>query len=142
MAVGGGLTNVEAWRTRIPRYRLEGAKCGACGRIHYPPLKACPYCGSRELSPIQLPRQGRLLGFTVLYSVEEGGRGEAPTIVGLVDLGVAKVVAEIVDVADSGQLKIGTPVEAVFRRIHEEDEEGVIVYGVKFRPKPGGRENG
>ncbi len=136
----GGLRNVEAWRTRIPRYRLLGARCRSCGRLHYPPLKACPYCGSRDLEEAQLPRQGRLLAYTAVYSVEEGGREESPVYVGLIDLGVARVVAELTDVVDPSQLKPGAPVEAVFRMISEEDDEGVIVYGVKFRPVPGAGE--
>jgi len=31
-----------------------------------------------------------------------------------------------------GELSVGTNVEAVFRRIYEDD--GVIRYGIKFRP--------
>jgi len=133
----GGLRNVEAWRTRLQRYRLLGARCRSCGRLHYPPLKSCPYCGSRDLEEAQLPRQGRLLSYTAVYSVEEGSREESPVYVGLVDLGVARVVAELTDVSDPSQLRPGAAVEAVFRRIGEEGDEGVVVYGVKFRPVQG-----
>lgn len=44
-----------------------------------------------------------------------------------------KLVGQLVDYADS-QLKIGQKVEVVLRRIKETDKEGVIPYGVKFKP--------
>jgi uncharacterized OB-fold protein len=138
-AVAEGPVTVDQWRTRLYRYRLLGGRCRDCGRAFYPPLRACPYCGSRSVEEVRLPRQGRLITYTVLYSVEEGARGESPVAVGLVDLGVARVLAEIVD-AEPSELSAGMPVEAVFRRLYEDGEEGVIVYGVKFRPAGGGSE--
>ncbi|BAA80876.2 conserved hypothetical protein AcaC [Aeropyrum pernix K1] len=128
-------STVREWRTRVPRYRLLGGRCSDCGRSFYPPAKACPYCGSRNVAETELPRVGRLEAYTVLYSVESGARDRSPVVIGLVDLGVAKVVSEIVDVSDPESLERGVQVEAVFRRIYEDGDEGVIVYGVKFRPK-------
>ena len=122
------------WRKRIPRYRLVGARCQECGRIHYPPRPACPYCGSRRLEETLLPRKGVLESYTVVYSVPGDSRLHAPVLVGMVRLenGV-RVVAELTD-ADPENLKPGTPVEAVVRRIREDGETGIIAYGVKFRP--------
>ena len=131
--MAGESVNVDQWRTRIYRYRLLGGRCRECGKAFYPPLPRCPYCASESVEEVRLPRHGKLLSYTVLYSVEEGARRESPVVVGLVDLGVARVLSEIVDV-DLGELKTGMRVEAVFRRLYEEGEEGVIVYGVKFRP--------
>ena len=122
----------ESWRTRIARYRLLGGVCSACGRAHYPPRESCPYCGERPVKEVELPRAGKLLSYTILYSVEEQDRGESPIVVGLIDLGVARVVSEIVDV-DPESLHSGITVEAVFRRLRVDGETGVIVYGVKFR---------
>ncbi|MCE4611988.1 MAG: Zn-ribbon domain-containing OB-fold protein [Desulfurococcales archaeon] len=133
--MAGESVNVDQWRTRIYRYRLLGGRCRECGRAFYPPLPKCPYCSSEDVEEVRLPRQGKLVSYTILYSVEEGARRESPVIVGLVDLGVARVVSEIVD-AEPGTLKSGMAVEAVFRRLYEEGDEGVIVYGVKFRPAP------
>ncbi len=137
-----GLT-VDQWRYRSQRYRLQGGRCRDCGRAFYPHLKSCPYCSSRSTEALELPRSGRLEAFTILYSVERGARGESPVVVGLVDLGVSRVISEIVD-ADPGSLKSGIPVEAVFRRLSADGDEGVIVYGIKFRPLMVGRadENG
>jgi hypothetical protein len=43
------------------------------------------------------------------------------------------VAAQLTDV-DAGQVSIGMPVEMVTRKMRESGEEGVIVYGYKFRP--------
>ncbi|MFP3080380.1 MAG: Zn-ribbon domain-containing OB-fold protein [Acidilobus sp.] len=125
------------WRLRSPLYRLEGARCKACGRVHFPPKKACPYCGSRELEPVELPKRGRLISYTIVYAVPEGAREYSPVYVGLVDLGVTKVVAELTDVTDTSKLKRGLEVEAVLRRTRVDGEAGLIYYALKFRPSMG-----
>lgn len=121
------------WRRRGSLYRLEAARCRECGRTHYPPTAACPYCGSKSLETVQLPRVGVLESYTVVYTPPEGARQEAPVAVGLVNLGGVRVVAELTDV-DPGELRSGMKVEAVLRRVREDGEAGVIYYAVKFRP--------
>ena len=39
--------------------------CIACGRLHHPPGPVCPYCHSRELSPVAVSGRGTLAAFTV-----------------------------------------------------------------------------
>ena len=129
------------WRERIYRYRLEAGRCRSCGRAHYPPHQACPHCGSRSLDRIELPRTGRLLSYSVVYSVSQESRERAPIVIGLVDLGVARVIAEISDVAE-GELRNGIQVEAVLRKVFEEGEAGLITYAVKFRPTLGAGSGG
>ncbi len=121
------------WRVRPQVYRLEAARCEDCGRIHYPPAAACPYCGSRRLTRVTLPRVGVLESFTVVYSVPEGARASSPIALGLVNLGGVRVVAELTDV-DPHELRTGLKVEAVLRKLREDREAGLIYYGVKFRP--------
>ncbi|MCE4604855.1 MAG: OB-fold domain-containing protein [Aeropyrum sp.] len=126
---------VIQWRARLSRYRLVGGKCRECQKAFYPRVKSCPYCGSRSVDDVELPRVGRLVAYTAVYSVESEARSGSPVVVGLVDLGVARVVSEITDVADPDKLERGSQVEAVFRKLYEDGDEGVIVYGVKFRPR-------
>jgi len=121
------------WRGRIPRYRLVGARCKQCGRTHYPPSQACPYCGSTELEPVALPRMGRLLSYTVINYPPGDSRLEAPVILGLVELDGVKIIAELTDVLPEELPNIET-VEAVVRRVEEQGEAGVIGYAIKFRP--------
>ena len=121
------------WRRKGPLYRLEAARCAACGRVHYPPAAACPYCGSRRLERVELPREGVLESYTLVYSVPEGARREAPVPVGLVNLGGVRVLAELTDV-DPDSLRPGIRVEAVLRRVRDDREAGIIYYALKFRP--------
>ncbi|MCE4608134.1 MAG: Zn-ribbon domain-containing OB-fold protein [Caldisphaeraceae archaeon] len=122
------------WRKKVSVYRLYGSRCKACGKVHYPPKKACPYCGSRDLELIELPKRGKLLSYTTIYAVPEGARPKSPVYFGLIDLGITKVVAELTDVADKNSLKEGIEVEAVLRRTREDRDSGLIYYLLKFRP--------
>jgi uncharacterized OB-fold protein len=44
------------------------------------------------------------------------------------------VTAQLTDV-DPDELEIGMPVEMVTRKLREEGEDGLIVYGYKFRKR-------
>ncbi|MCG2895496.1 MAG: Zn-ribbon domain-containing OB-fold protein, partial [Vulcanisaeta sp.] len=104
------------WR-RIPQYyRLEGVQCVKCGRIYYPPRAVCE-CGSREFRPYQLPSMGKLLNFTVLYSVPVEFEKMKPLIIGSVDLGGVRGVGQIVDCMNPEKLTPGMDVEVVFRMV-------------------------
>ncbi|MEM1873247.1 MAG: Zn-ribbon domain-containing OB-fold protein [Acidilobaceae archaeon] len=126
-------TPPAVWRLRESLYRLLGRQCRDCGRVHYPPLKACPYCSSRNLSDVELPRRGRLVSYSIVYSTPSHRREKTPLIVGLIDLGVARVVAEITD-ADASEIREDMEVEAVLRKLREDGASGLIVYALKFRP--------
>ncbi len=129
-----GWSPAKVWRSRTYRYRLIAGRCRSCGRAHYPPANACPYCGSRDLDNVELPRVGRLLSYSVVYATPFEDKDRSPIIIGLIDLGgVAKLIAEVVDVRPE-DLRIGDRVEAVFRRIAVDGDTGLIVYGIKFRP--------
>ncbi len=130
------MTMQKHWRNRKSLYRLEGAQCLDCGRVFYPPAPRCIYCGSGRVERRQLSRRGTLLSYSIVYSVSDEGRKEAPVIVGLVDLGDARVIAEVTD-ADPGEVQAGMQVEAVLRRLGVDGESGVIYYGLKFRPALG-----
>ena len=128
------MSPARVWRERGARYRLEGSKCRKCGRVFYPPKPACPYCGSLEVEKVELPKRGKVISYTIEYTVPEGYRHLAPLIIALIELenGV-KVLAPLTDVKPD-EVYIGMPVEATLRRVWEESNEGLIVYGIKFAP--------
>ena len=122
------------WRERIPYYRLEGIECAKCGRRSYPPAPVCPHCGSSEVRRVELPRTGRLLSYTVVYSVPEGFREYAPIILGLVELDDGtRLVSQLTDTSPE-ELEDDMRVEAVLRRAQVDGEYGLIYYALKFRP--------
>jgi len=129
----GEWSSARVWRSRVYRYRLIAGRCRSCGRAHYPPANACPYCSSRDLDEVELPRVGRLISYSVVYATPFEDRDRSPVVIGLIDLGIARLVAEVVDVKP-GDLRVGDRVEAVFRRIAVDGNTGLIVYGIKFRP--------
>ncbi len=128
------LSPAQIWRTRIPRYRLIGKECKKCGRRHYPPRPACPYCGSRELVEVELPRTGVIESYTVIHTVMEGFKDRAPLIIATIKLDDGtRVVAPITD-AEPEDVRTGMRVEAVLRRIRDDGSYGLIGYGTAFRP--------
>jgi uncharacterized OB-fold protein len=128
------ISPARVWREKNARYRLEGGRCKRCGKLFYPPKTACPYCGCLEVEKTELPKRGKVLSFAIEHGVPEGFRHQAPIIVALIELenGV-KVVSTLTDV-NPEEVYIGMSVEATLRRIWEESDEGIIIYGIKFIP--------
>lgn len=75
---------------------------------------------------------GRLLSFSIIHASPPGFKDQAPYSVGLVELkNGLRVIGQIVE-AES--LKIGQKMKAVFRIFNPQEKEGVIYYGIKFKP--------
>jgi uncharacterized OB-fold protein len=126
----------RAWREYPQRYRLEAAHCAASDTTYYPPRMVCPASGSREMEPVTLPREGKVLCFTVVHVPPAGFTEQSPLPIGLVELtnGV-RLMVQIADVADPAEITVGMPVRLEFRRISSDGEAGVIYYGHKAVPK-------
>lgn len=81
-----------------------------------------------------LGQQGRIISWTLIRVPPMGFEQEAPYPVILVELqGKERIIGQLVDWQEN-DLKTGKKVEAVYRRISKPDSEGVIPYGIKFRP--------
>ncbi|ABP50380.1 MULTISPECIES: Zn-ribbon domain-containing OB-fold protein [Pyrobaculum] len=121
------------WRNIPQYYRLVAKRCKKCGAVHFPPVVRCR-CGSKELEDLELPKEGKLVEFTVLHQVGTDFLKQKPLVVGLVELsnGV-RVVGQIVD-AQVEKLAPGAKVEVVFRRVVADGKHGLVMYGYKFRP--------
>ncbi len=75
-----------------------------------------------------------MYSFSTVYDAPEGYTEYQPYTVALIKLDEGPLVtAQLTDV-DAEDVHIGMPVEMVTRRIREEGENGMIVYGYKFRP--------
>lgn len=127
-------TSPRIWQLKEIRYRLLGVKCRKCGKHFIGKRMVCPNCGSRELEQIQLSRTGKIYSYTVVYTPPRGRENYGPYIMAIVELDDgARVMSEVVDI-DPSEVKIGMPVEMLFRKIGEESDAGIIYYGYKFRP--------
>ncbi|MBN1891116.1 MAG: Zn-ribbon domain-containing OB-fold protein [Thermoflexales bacterium] len=123
------------WRFQKQRYSLVGEVCDKCGNKIFPPRDICPECEAPAKTPFAFSGKGHVYSYTTIYHPPEGFEEFAPYHVALVELEEGPLVtAQLADV-DNEDIQIGMPVEMVTRRLREDGEQGVIVYGYKFRPR-------
>ncbi len=107
--------------------------CGQCGAKFFPPRQVCTECKAQTMQPYQFSGHGELYSFTTVYQAPMGHEGNVPYAVGMVNLDEGPMVeAQLTDV-NPDELKIGQRVEMVTRKLRELGEEGLIIYGYKFR---------
>jgi len=135
----GAYLSVPSWMREIgSRYRLVLGECTKCGAYSFPPEGSCLDCGAVDtFDRVEPAGTGEIVARTVIRN------GEPPEFSDLVDaegpIGVviveldegARVPGMLTD-CDPEEWERGDRVEAVVRRIYE--QEGVIRYGAKFRP--------
>ena len=124
------------WR-RIPsRYRLEGTKCETCGTHYFPPRAVCPKCRRRgKIVKHTFKGEGKIVSYSTIYVGAKGFERQVPYVLAIVELDEGpRLTAQIVD-AKEKDVNIGDRVEVVFRKILQDDPEGPIHYGYKFRLK-------
>lgn len=123
------MTSVQRlWRRAREYLSLRALRCRGCGAVIYPPKMACPYCGSRDLEEVSLPRRGRVITYTVINVPIEGF--SKPTVIAVADLGGAKVMAQVVEGAEG--LAEGAEVEVVLGKVGK-TVEGLDYYMPAFR---------
>ncbi len=132
------MTNPPTWRDLGPNHRFTGFKCGTCGTVSYPKRRRiCPACRKTPATfhEVPLSPQGTLVSYVVQHYLPS--RLEAPMPMGVVDLeGGGRVYGMMTDCRPE-ELRVGMAVEAVWRRIVEDD--GEELYGFKFRPVRGAK---
>ncbi len=121
------------WRNEVPRYRLLGKACKACGAKYFPARPICT-CGSTEFNDYKLSERGEVVTWTVISSAPIGFEKYVPYVVALIELeDGCRLLSQVVDI-EPEEVKAGLKVEAVFRRVKEDGKDGIIHYGYKFRP--------
>ena len=128
------MTIPSNWRLQGQRYRLVGEVCDHCGAKLFPPRDVCPECSKPAATPYTFSGKGEIYSYSTLYQAPKGFEEFVPYTVALVRLDEGPMItAQLTDV-DAGEVEIGMPVEMVTRRMQEDGEDGLIVYGYKFRP--------
>lgn len=78
--------------------------------------------------------RGTVYAHTVIRAPSQGFECFAPYAMAIVQLDEGpKVISQVVDYK-SEDVYIGMPVEACFRKLREQNHDGLIIYGFKFRP--------
>lgn len=86
------------------------------------------------MEPARFSGRGEVYSFSVVTEPPAGYEGFAPYIVAMVRLVEGPLVtAQLTDV-NPEEVFIGQPVEMVTRKLFEYNDNGIIVYGYKFRP--------
>ena len=125
------------WRLQQQRYGLVGEVCPHCEEKIFPPRDVCPNCAQEAKTPYVFSGKGEVFSYTTVYDPPEGYEGNAPYTVALIKLEEGPLItAQLTDV-DNGKVEIGVPVEMVTRKLREDGERGMLVYGYKFRPEIG-----
>ena len=122
------------WRLQKKRYGLVGETCDHCGVKLFPPRDVCLVCEKPAQELYTFTGLGEVYSYTTIYDAPAGFEQYAPYTVALVKLEEGPLVtAQLTDI-DGDQVEIGMPVEMVTRKLRADGEEGMIVYGYKFRP--------
>jgi hypothetical protein len=96
----------------------------------------CPYCADNEAQPtFKFSGRGEVFSHSTVHNAPEGYEDQAPYTVALVKLEEGPLItAQLTDV-NNDAVEIGMPVEMVTRKIRTQGDEGLIIYGYKFRPQ-------
>jgi uncharacterized OB-fold protein len=123
------------WRLQKQRYGLVGEVCPHCDAKIFPPRDVCPNCAGEAKTPFAFSGRGEVYSYTTVYDAPEGYEANAPYTVAIIKLVEGPMVtAQLTDV-DNGKISIGQPVEMVTRKLREDGDKGMLVYGYKFRPQ-------
>ncbi len=124
----------QNWRIQKQRYTLVGEVCTHCGNKIFPPRDICPECDKPAKTPFQFSGRGEVYTFSTVYHPPEEFKEFAPYTVALVKLEEGPMIAAQLTDVDGDKIEIGMPVEMVTRKLREDGQRGMIVYGYKFRP--------
>jgi uncharacterized OB-fold protein len=114
---------------------LEGHRCRECGAIFLGERATCAKCGARgRLEPKRLANKGSLYVYSIVHRSFPGI--EVPYISAIVDLdGRGTIKGHLINIApDPEKVKMGMPVEVVFKTAPTKDREGNEYLTYYFQP--------
>lgn len=133
------MTVPRFWREIPQRYNLQASVCGSCKDVHFPPREICPKCRRESIGKMEdrnLKGSGRIVEWTRVHKAAAGFEGQVPYVVALIQCEEGPVVTgQIVDATEDA-LRAGAWVQAVFRRLGQDGDDGVIYYGTKWKVVP------
>ena len=125
------------WRLNQQRYSLVGEQCPGCERKIFPPRDSCLDCQAAvdaRVNVFALTGLGEVYSHTTIYDPPAGFEHNAPYMVALIKLEEGPLVTAQVTDVDFTDVAIGMPVEMVTRKLRSIGDDGMIIYGYKFRP--------
>ncbi len=87
MAVDDDDPDAAFYRHGLAEGRLLIQRCDACGRVRFPPLPSCPYCGTRLASVVAANGTGHVYSWvTVRQALTPEPAGDVPYAIAVVQL--------------------------------------------------------
>lgn len=133
------MTVPRFWREIPQRYMLQASRCGVCQAVHFPPREVCPTCRRLSVGKMEtmaLAGRGRVVECTRVHKAAPGYVRQVPYIMALIQTEEGPVVTGQVVDSDEAAIVPGAWVHAVFRRLGQDGEAGVIYYGTKWQATP------
>ncbi len=122
------------WREIPRRYRGEAAKSAKTGKVFFPARMVEPGNGNRKFKPTKLEYTGEILTYTVIRVAPMGFEKLSPYALAIIALdGGGRITCQVAD-CDVESVKIGMKVIVEFRKIMDEGNEGLHLYGYKVVP--------
>jgi hypothetical protein len=100
---------LHAFYAHLAAGRLTTTRCAGCGRRDWPPRGFCPACTSDAYEWIDLPREGRVHGFSVQETGIPAGYPR-PLIFAMVEVAGLRIFAPLVGGVRAADVRIGMPV--------------------------------
>ena len=101
--------------------RIELPRCRPCGRLVFYPRPFCPACLSPDVAWEELAPRGRVYTFTVVHKpTHPWFFAQAPYVYAVVELEAGVRLPTRIVGCEPGEVRVGTPVEAVFERVGDE----------------------
>lgn len=123
------------WRKQDQRYNLAGSECTVCGRKFFPEKTMCPICHRKSLGNMKaysFKGRGKVESFSKVHVGMPQFMSQVPYVLAYIGLEEGDhILGQIVD-CKLDDVKIGSDVEMVFRKLGEEGKSGTIYYGYKF----------
>jgi len=121
------------WRMKKSKYGLIGTRCVTCNYLYFPPRPLCPKCRSKgKIEDFQFSGEGKIISFTIIRVPPEGFEKYTPYAVGMIKMKEGPLLEGQI-VGDVNSVDIGQSVKTVFRRIYEDNSDGLIHYGLKWK---------
>src|SRR5581483_129874 len=114
---GAGLSATKHFRDRDAEVTLLAQRCRRCGQTQYPRQRVCFTCFAKD--DFESVRLSDKIGTVKSFTFDNfAGSPNPPLVAGIVDVEGARLYLQMTDVSP-GEVKLGMPVELVFRKIHD-----------------------
>jgi uncharacterized OB-fold protein len=123
---------LHAFYLHLAEGRLTTTRCRGCGRLDWPPRGFCPACTSDAFDWVDLPREGRVHGFSVQETGVPAGFTR-PLVFVIVEVAGLRVFATLTGITDPAGLGMGARVRLAPVRVAD-DPQGRPRYLPAYTP--------